>query len=457
MTDDLSPRCVAFLDTNVILECKLLDELPWDEIDADGPILLLVTPTTLKEIDAKKRDGRLGPIARAFNRLIAPAALGGDPVIVQEAEPRVAIDASSSTRIPWDDLDDLDPDLADDRITAEALYAKGLPDVPVYFVGQDIQPLAAATRAGLNAKRVDENWLRPKEPSPQDKEIQRLKARVRTFEQTEPSFEIDVEITPINGAELIQLSKLSDEEKEALRRRIIALNSKQRQARNPYDLNVGLSGPDHGYGDRYDEWRSKRLPAFLDNYETEVSAFLNQARFRLAIENTGSVQAENLLIDVSINHGWFNEKVLLVSPQGPPAPRPRLHIDLLGMQFPNLAHSAFKPGLHDMHSDPDPERSPYFSVQCADFRHGAAWSFDGIVSMDAFAPDAIEVSVSVTASNYKGTAAKSLLADWPVREAALEELIDPHEVKFIVATPVDNLLDAQKFDEIDLGDHADDD
>lgn len=43
-----------FLDSNVILECLPLKNLPWSEIDPIGPILILVTPTVLREVDSKK-------------------------------------------------------------------------------------------------------------------------------------------------------------------------------------------------------------------------------------------------------------------------------------------------------------------------------------------------------------------------------------------------------------------
>ncbi|WP_042775881.1 hypothetical protein [Sinorhizobium fredii] len=72
----------AFLDANIIREGRPLSELPWQEIDADGPILALLTPTAIKEIDSKKHDGRTGRVARAFNRLFSPVAAGGPPIVV---------------------------------------------------------------------------------------------------------------------------------------------------------------------------------------------------------------------------------------------------------------------------------------------------------------------------------------------------------------------------------------
>lgn len=51
------------IDTQVVLETKPLDQLPWGEF-GQGPILLLVCRQAQSEIDAKKNDGRLGTRAR---------------------------------------------------------------------------------------------------------------------------------------------------------------------------------------------------------------------------------------------------------------------------------------------------------------------------------------------------------------------------------------------------------
>jgi hypothetical protein len=50
---------LLFIDSMVALEGKPLRDLPWTDIDPTGSILLLVVPQVLKEIDKRKRDGRL--------------------------------------------------------------------------------------------------------------------------------------------------------------------------------------------------------------------------------------------------------------------------------------------------------------------------------------------------------------------------------------------------------------
>ena len=110
----------AFLDTNIILEGRPLPELPWEEIDIAGPILALITPTAIREIDSKKQDGRIGKRAREFNRMIASVAAGGPPIVIRESAPRVDLALSRALRIPWDKHDDLDPDDGDSLDLAPA-------------------------------------------------------------------------------------------------------------------------------------------------------------------------------------------------------------------------------------------------------------------------------------------------------------------------------------------------
>lgn len=63
---------VAFIDSNVVLECLALEQLPWFEIHRTGPILVLIVPTVLREVDSKKSNARLGDHARRFNRTLRP-------------------------------------------------------------------------------------------------------------------------------------------------------------------------------------------------------------------------------------------------------------------------------------------------------------------------------------------------------------------------------------------------
>jgi hypothetical protein len=47
---------ILFMDSMVALEGKPLPNQPWGEIDQAGPILVLVVPQVLAEIDKRKLD-----------------------------------------------------------------------------------------------------------------------------------------------------------------------------------------------------------------------------------------------------------------------------------------------------------------------------------------------------------------------------------------------------------------
>jgi hypothetical protein len=113
---------VLFMDSMVALEGKLLPTLPWKEIDAVGPILVLVVPQVRKEIDKRKRDGRLGKRAREFNSLIGPAAESGGTTPISGGLPPVDIGFATCERIDWDVLDDLDPEARPELCALESSW-----------------------------------------------------------------------------------------------------------------------------------------------------------------------------------------------------------------------------------------------------------------------------------------------------------------------------------------------
>lgn len=163
MSDDAisGDPLIAFLDANIVLEGKPVADLPWRDIATKGTIRVLIVPKAMEEIDAKKRDGRLGPHARAFNRLIAPSVIDGQAVILREANPRVELGMAIFSRIPWDEHEELDPDDGDNRIVAEALHVRDVDSQQRVLISHDIKPLAYARGRGLAAHQASDDWLRP--------------------------------------------------------------------------------------------------------------------------------------------------------------------------------------------------------------------------------------------------------------------------------------------------------
>lgn len=435
----------AFLDTNIILEGRPLVELPWQEIDADGPILALMTPTAIKEIDSKKQDGRIGKRAREFNRLIASVAAGGPPIVIRESAPRVDLALSRAVRIPWDQHDDLDPDDGDSCIVAEVLHAKDMSAAGKLIVSHDIKPIAFASNYDVPTLHVSDSWLRQPEPHPKDREIQKLNQLVAQYKAAEPAFEIAIELLhKVEPVTLVRIEDLSHEERTILERRILDQNPPEDQASGTFGVLAGTY--DHSYDERFMAYR-RRIPIFMAHYAQRLERLFNQVRFRLKVVNTSQVQAENLLVEVHVTNGWLHDRFVFVSPKGPTKPTLR---EMPIIPMTNL-RSMIPPrvGRHEFEYKEAPSYGRSFSVTCEDFRHRQEYVFEGVVSFDARTAETTEISATVTASNLRGTAdiTKSIVRKFETLHVS--KLIDLNALKITAPVPMQALLDNQDYKAID--------
>jgi hypothetical protein len=403
----------------------------------------------MREIDGKKRDGRLGKIARRFNNLVVSVAQGGPPITIQESNPKVLLGLSQPNKIIWESNETLDPDEPDHKIVAEAIYAKELPDTSRMLVSHDIQPILAANGAGLQTHRISDDWLRPTEPSQQDRHIQRLKQQVRNYEKSEPSFKIDIQLIESSNLSLVKLESIEDSERRKLQSQIISKNPQKNQHSGGLFPMGGRHDHDLYYGDRYKKWRDERIPKFMQDYEQKIAMAHNQLWYAIKIKNNGEVQANSLRVDISLNHGWFNEKPVLITAQGPfpPSPKSRLH---QLHNFANMNNIINKTPRHEFALEASPSQSKSITAFCEDFRHGHSWTLKGVLGIDAYKNSPTMIDVAVTAANFHGTAKEKKIIDWTVEKVTLNELVDLKELRLKRTTIVDPLLDAGRYDDIDF-------
>lgn len=435
----------AFLDTNIILEGRALAELPWEEIDAEGPIIALVTPTAIKEVDSKKQDGRIGRRAREFNKFIAPVAAGGPPIVIRHSRPRVELALSYAVRIPWNQHDDLDPDDGDSCIVAETLHARDMTDAGKLLVSHDIKPIALAANYDLETKHVSQKWLRSMDPSPADREVQRLKGKLAEYEAKEPAFDIKIEMLDGEPVSVLRIEDLTDAERASIEHTIVADNPEEKQTLGRYSVRSDIVRFDHSYGAKYKAYRN-RIPIFMSNYAQRLERLFNQARFRVEVMNTGKMQAEHLLIDVSASSGWIHDQFVWVSPSGPNAPSPRTD-HFLPIPQPSI-HVVPPPiGRHEFAFKDKPDwRSSFFSVTCEDFRHGEDWAYDAVLGIDPRAPETT-ITVTVTASNLRGNAQFSKVIERQQETVHVSKVVDLNLLKVIAPTPIDGHLDRERYEE----------
>lgn len=464
MTTDTEPpkELIAFLDANIVLEGKPVADLPWEEVATDGLIRVLILPKAMEEIDAKKRDGRLGPHARAFNRLIAPSVISGKPIILREAGPRVELLIATSSRIPWSDYDELDPDDGDSRIVAEALNVRNVASGNRILISHDIKPLAYARGRDLPVYQASDNWLRKPEPNPKDKEIQRLKQQIADFRKDEPTLEISIEVSDIKPPVIYKVAALAIAQTDALITTIKQQNPMKANGKSEfYGLNAGFNGDrDSSYDGKYSAYIAKTVPAFASKFSEKLELLFNQRLLTIRVTNAGQIRADHLVVSVRTSDGWINRRVVFVSPSGPAAPVPRPdYLRNLNIHS-NLMQSLIHPRVnrHYIEITQRAQRSRNMEAICEDFRSGQDYYFEGVIvpSSDA---KSLEITVTLTAKNLRGEHTKTFTLKKQIVSVEPCELVDLGTLAlkqdFPTKKEIERLLGAKKYDKIEIDEKDD--
>jgi hypothetical protein len=431
-------QVVAFIDSNVALECNALDQLPWREIHSTGPILILVTPTVLKEVDSKKNNARLGDHARRFNRTLRPLLAGSNTVVIRERPaPTVDIALAECGRTFWEQYPRLDPEEPDSKVIAQALTSIGPSRENMVVLSQDIRPLDLARQHGLRVHHIGDNWLRPKEKSEAEKRANNLQREIDALKGRQPkltlSFKQSTEVVRV-----YRVSDLTETERRGVQDTIIRLNPMPEQHGNYPAFVAGTY--DHSLGDRYERWAGQVIPQFVREYERKLELNFGQVEIVFRVENVGQVPAESLLIRLSATGGWLNERYVLASPSGPRPPAVRNALQpYLYDNLPSL-QGLRQPGKHEFVVLGSPQRSIDIQLACADFRHGYDHEYRFIAWVDPRA-EAFTVEAVATASNLHGEIRSSSSISKEVTECTVFDLIDNETMRLRHITEVARLLE----------------
>lgn len=419
------------------LEGKPLPTLPWKEIDPSGPILVLVVPQVIKEIDKRKRDGRLAKRAREFNRLITPAAESGRPARIVEGPPAVDIAVARTARIDWDKLDDLDPEEGDARVVAQILHVFDVPDSRKMLLSHDINPIAMASRHGLKCHKIPDHWLLEPEPSPNEKEMTRLKARVKELETEEPDLVAKLTFGVAPPVRIFRIEKLSEEQRKAIASLALAENPKISQQTRSFPGIIRAFDYDSSYDGKYDTYRIKAIPQYTASVHRFFEVHFGQVPFTFELNNIGHLQAENIVVTLKSTGGTIHNRFMVYPLFGPVAPRPRPY---------HLGRSIINPfdyrtpvvERHDMQFVIGPNRTDTIEVHCADFRHGRSWPFNGIATLNPHEEQPFTIDVCITASNMHGKIENRYSLDFDVRDVELGDLVDLGTRNYKIKAPMDD-------------------
>jgi hypothetical protein len=418
---------VLFIDSMVALEGKPLASLPWKEIDPAGPILILIVPQVMSEIDKRKRDGRLGKRAREFNRLVAPAAESGGTTRVSAGILVVDIGFAVCDRINWDNLDDLDPEEGDARVVAQILHARGIINDRKLLLSHDNNPIAMAARHDLKRRKLPDHWLREPEPSPNDKEIARLKNRVRELEAKEPELQFGIEFSVKQPVVVYRVRQLALEEQDWVVHNTLLHHDPELNKRTM------MTEGDADLADRREKYRDEIVPRHAARLHHYLETGYSQIPFTFTLTNDGHIQAEHIVVTLRAMSGSLSRKYRAFARFGPPPPQSHR------FDFPSLENIE-RPwlkgpiGRHEMEFGSDSGEA--ISIQCVDFRHGASWSFVGVATIDISDSGPFCIEVCVTASNQTGVIRSSFPLQFQVDEVDVQDLFDLEACAHRIDAPI---------------------
>ena len=182
-----------FPDTNLFLQGKTLSGLDWSIWGDFAQIRIVVSDPVQREIDDLKKGyaGRRTKLARRSLSLFRTATLDGHVVVVEIA-PQVRLYVEPH-HAPTPGLSDmLDYGQRDDQLVGIVdAYSESHPTLDVRLLTHDGAPLSRALSLGIQAEVIPDSWLLPPERSPQQKQIDELKAQILDLRGKEPVCQID--------------------------------------------------------------------------------------------------------------------------------------------------------------------------------------------------------------------------------------------------------------------------
>ena len=330
-----------FVDSNLFLQCRPLQDLDWDRLVGREEVTLLVPSAVLAELDKHKSDGnsrRAQRARRALQLLDSLLEAPDDTVIVRtiptkviaQFAPEVSGDAGASN---------------DDSIlfeVAEMTRARGTQAVGL--VTHDTNLKVKAKRKGLRFFPVPNEWLLAPEPDERDKRVRQLEEEVALLKRQAPIIEITLDgdqeieivvpvyepLTPGTVERLVEAMTAKFPMKTDF-----SLTSTERLLSAGGIGMFGLHPPADWeiakyQNEKYPEWEQS-LRRQLERLHSNLRVRDATADIRLLLANNGTVPGEHVHVAIRVSEGFLNVdpeyydklmKRLLTRPTAPSPPQP---------------------------------------------------------------------------------------------------------------------------------------
>lgn len=327
---------VAFLDTNVFLHYKPIDEIDWPDLLKVDRATLIVAPVVLRELDklkslgekARTRARAASAIRKLSGYLSTPSsAVVGDRIEIHfvESDPVVAFEPLR-----------LSPELPDDWLIATMLeHRANHPGSCITLVTGDLGLQVKARTHSLSWLELPHTLKLPEETDADQRRIRELEREVLELKRRLP----DLRLTFENGANHrdFSLSKGPPLTVDAISQLMAELRLKYPKAQKPDHVLVA----DLVFGVPSD-LDIKKFNTMLDKFYVAYEAYLRAAhedadmrgrviRVALKLKNIGSCPADDIGIHMSLPDGLRVAETLeelCKPPKEPMAPsRPRTQLE----------------------------------------------------------------------------------------------------------------------------------
>lgn len=181
-----------FADTNLLIQCRPLEQLGWDMWCAFEEVRIIVSAPVLREIDNQKNRGndRLGRRARKASAMFREILADGQK-IVRKHGPRVILSVELHHQQSKELEDRLNYQERDDQLIGTVhAFASQDGDRDVRLLTHDTTPLFTAKSLGLAAEMIPDDWLLPPENTEAEKELAALRSENVRLRKTEPAFAV---------------------------------------------------------------------------------------------------------------------------------------------------------------------------------------------------------------------------------------------------------------------------
>ncbi|NJO82065.1 MAG: hypothetical protein HC828_04205 [Blastochloris sp.] len=352
MSKKRKTKIYAFLDSNILLQFLDYDQIDWPTVLGCTQVCLVLAPVVLSEIDGFKydqksprRQSRSRHVLHKIHQLIVAEDVGAEVAVPQRAGVTLLVLTDSPDMSLYIGLE---PNVNDDLLIASILqYTATFPASDphnIMLVGDDVGCLHKARAQHISTYRLDDHLRLQDEPSPEQKELQKLRKELAALQIRQPSIRLDFLVNDVQTEELTVSISLLHTPNPVITEQLLR---QERQATQLDELNnvAGLSLVLSR--EIIDQYKADcinyldRFRAYLADLYDWDQRYVRSSELTLSIMNDGTAPAQNVRITLFIPH---NLQVSAFFPRIPPPPeRPRWPQLDLSFSYDAIVASALLP------------------------------------------------------------------------------------------------------------------